>query len=120
MRDGFQAVRARGVNLAFMGANTAHWQMRYANRQRSIAEYRWPRSADPDRGQPDKTVRFRDLRTPRPECELLGAQHEQRIWSKGAQIENEPGPDYPVVSAGDPWCRATGFHNGDVLAGIVG
>jgi hypothetical protein len=112
MRDGFTHARDRGVNLVFVGANTGYWQMRYADNRRTIVEYR---NADRD-PQPDptlKTVKFRDLATPRPECKLLGVQY--------GEIGNA---DYTAVGAGttppDPWFVGTGFKGADVLHGLVG
>ena len=32
MRDAFERARDRGVNLAFVGADIANWQIRYATR----------------------------------------------------------------------------------------
>src|SRR5205823_5779801 len=71
MRDGFEWARDQGTNLAFMGANTGYWQIRYADDRRTIVEYR-NATADPEPDVLTKTVRFRDLVPPRPECELLG------------------------------------------------
>src|SRR6202030_2659503 len=47
IRDALDGAQASGTNMAFMGANTGYWQMRYANNYRAIFEYR-SASADPD------------------------------------------------------------------------
>ena len=39
VRDAFEHGRDKGTNLAFLGANTGYWQIRYANQRRSIVEY---------------------------------------------------------------------------------
>jgi N,N-dimethylformamidase beta subunit-like protein len=74
MRDGFDEALARGVSLAFMGANTCYWQCRYEDRERTIVEYRHV-SRDPHPDHALKTVRWRDLRPPRPERDLIGQQY---------------------------------------------
>src|SRR5581483_3894666 len=71
MRDAFDKARALGTNLAFLGANTGYWQMRYASNRRTIVEYRLAK-LDPERNPALKTVQFRKLVPPRPECELEG------------------------------------------------
>src|SRR5262249_28930642 len=40
MRDAFDAARDAGVNLAFMGANDAYWQVRLQNRGRWVFTYK--------------------------------------------------------------------------------
>jgi hypothetical protein len=112
IRDGFEAARRAGVSLAFMGANTGYWQMRYEDGRRTIVEYR---SADRD-PEPDpalKTVRFRDLATPRPEC-----------WLEGVQWGEIGNADYTAVGAAitptDPWFAGTGFKPTHTLPRLVG
>ncbi|MEA2638203.1 MAG: hypothetical protein QOE18_1260, partial [Chloroflexota bacterium] len=80
MRDGFDDALARGVSLAFMGANTCYWQIRYEDAERTIVEYRDPLS-DPEPDPTLKTVRFRDLAPPRPERELIGQQYADGLGS---------------------------------------
>ena len=110
MRDGFEAARAVGVNLAFMGANTGYWQMRYESGRRTIVEYRTA-DRDPETNPALKTISFRELG--RPECKLLGVQ-----WG---EIGNA---DYTAVGAGiapeDPWFVGTGFTRSDLLPDLVG
>ena len=112
MRDGFEAARRAGVSLAFMGANTGYWQMRYADDRRTIVEYR-SANRDPEQDPALKTVRFRELMTPRPECTLLGV-----MWGEIGDA------DYTAVGASitppDPWFKGTGFKPTDVLPGLVG
>jgi hypothetical protein len=110
MRDAFERARDAGVNLAFLGGNTAYWQMRYEDGSRTIVEYRTG-DRDPEPSLALKTVRFRDLVPARPECGLLGVQ--------SLAIGNA---DYaPVVGTPpDPWFAGTGFTPGSVLKGLVG
>ncbi len=112
MRDAFEAARRAGVNLAFMGANTGYWQMRYVDGGRTIVEYRTA-DRDPETDPALKTVRFRELARPRPECRPEGVQ-----WG---EIGNAA---YTAVGAGstpaDPWFAGTGFKPTDTLPGLVG
>ena len=92
MRDAFERARALGTNLAFTGANTGYWQMRYGNNRRTIVEYRRAK-LDPEPDPALKTIRFRSLAPPRPECELEGVQYTH---SEGER-ESIGGPfDYSV------------------------
>jgi len=112
MFDEFVAARDRGVNLAFMGANTAYWQIRYEDAHRTIVEYR-SNELDPEPNPALKTNRFRRLMPPRPECKLVGVQIDQGVGTSH---------DFTVNAAalGDPWLRGTGFTAGSVLPGLVG
>jgi hypothetical protein len=112
MRTAFDHARDAGVNLAFMGGNTAYWQMRYEDGGRTIVEYRTG-DRDPEPSTALKTVRFRDLVPPRPECQLLGVQS----LAIGAG-------SYTAVAAGytppDPWFARAGFTASSTLPGLVG
>ena len=110
IRDAFEQARDAGTNLAFLGANTGYWQIRYEDDRRTVVEYR-KASADPEPDPALKTVRFRDLVPPRPECELLGVQFGQ-IGIR----------DYAVNPAAlsDPWFQGTGFTAASTLPGLVG
>jgi hypothetical protein len=108
--DAFDAARGAGVNLAFMGGNTAYWQVRYENDRRTLVEYR-SASADPNPVAAEKTVAFAQLG--RPQCELLGVTSRASATSRR---------DYSVVAGalGDPWLAGTGFAAGDTLPNLVG
>jgi N,N-dimethylformamidase beta subunit-like, C-terminal len=110
MRDAFDAARDRGVNLAFMGANDAYWQVVLQNGGRAILAYK--SLYDPNPNQAQKTAMFRELTPPRYECELIGIQHQ------GVGLTWQPG-NYTVVDASDPWMHGTGFTTGAVVKGIV-
>jgi hypothetical protein len=111
MRDAFERARDAGVNLAFLGANDGYWQIRYEDDRRTLVEYRNP-DLDPEADPARKTTTFRGLRTPRPECELLGIGYGQVGDSA----------DYAVNDGAlaDPWFGGTGFTAGSSLHGLVG
>ena len=115
-RDGIGAARDSGVNLAFMGANTGYWQVRLDDGGRTLVEYR-SATNDPSADPATKTVQFRDLVPPRPECELLGVQYDYGIVSSG-----DPPRDYTVNASalGDAWFAGSGFVSGDVVRDVVG
>ena len=112
IRDAFEMARDRGINLAFMGANIGFWQMRYEDDGRTIVEYRRA-ELDPEQNPWLKTVPFRWLYPPRPECELRGVD-----WWGGYG----PSRDYAPVAASlnDPWFAGTGFTADSKLPGLVG
>ena len=112
IRDAFDYARDQGTNLAFLGANTGYWQIRYEDAGRTIVAYKSRYDPEPDPAL--KTTMFRDLVPPRYECELLGIQ------SQGVGLR-WPLSDYVVQAGaiGDPWFANTGFQAGDVVKGIV-
>ncbi len=110
MRDGWEAAQSAGVNLAFMGANAGYWQIRYEDNDRTIVSYKT--SPDPDPDPTDKTVQFRQLSAPRPECQLEGVQFAGTVLYRNYL-------DYSV-DVSDPWFAGTGLTTGSVLPGLVG
>ena len=115
MRDAFDAARALGTNLAFTGTNAAYWQIRYEDAGRTIVGYK-EAAPDPEPDPSLRTIRFRHLTPPRPECELMGVMFH-RI------PEHIGGPrDYTVTDAAtsDPWFAGTGFRAGDKVLDVVG
>jgi hypothetical protein len=112
IRDAFDAARDRGVNLAFMGANVGFWQMRYEDGGRTIVEYR-NAQLDPESDPALKTVQFRRLVPPRPECELRGVD-----WWKGLGAAHDYAP--VAASLNDRWFAGTGFTATSTLPGLVG
>lgn len=109
-RDAFDAARDQGTNLAFMGANTAYWQVRYEDGGRTLVGYK--SAADPIADPALKTMLFRALSPPRYDCALLGVQH----------IGGHGQTDYTVTAAGaaDPWLQGTGLAAGATLSNLVG
>jgi hypothetical protein len=112
MRTAFDAARDAGVNLAFMGANDAYWQVRYQDRHRTILAYKSMYDPNPDPSR--RTAMFRELIPPRLECALIGIQHQ------GVGLHWPPG-DYTVMPTAtqSPWLEHTGLRPGVVLRGIV-
>jgi hypothetical protein len=107
-RTAFERARDAGVNLFFAGANTAYWQIRYADQERTVVGYK----AFPD-PVPEpwlKTTKFRNLEPPRPECKLLGVQF--RLFLEPHAANALP---YRVTSVARRvrWFSGTGLHPGD-------
>jgi len=112
MRDGFDHARDSGMNLAFIGANIGYWQLRYEDGSRTIVEYR-SASADPESDPSLKTVQFRNLVPPRPECQLIGVQ-----W--GEIGDSDYTPVGALHTPPDPWFAGTGFTGNEALPDLVG
>jgi hypothetical protein len=114
-RDAFEAARNSGTNLAFLGADIADSQIRYKHQRRTIVLYR-DASKDPIASPALKTVRFRELVPPRPQCELLG------ISAKSSSAPGDPPRAYAVNpdALGDAWFRGTGFTATSQLPDSVG
>jgi hypothetical protein len=113
-RDGYEAARDAGVDLAFIASNTGFWQVRYEDDYRTIVGYK-ESAPDPSPDRTRTTVMFRKLDAPRPECGLLGVQSHGGL-TRGQQI------DYALQapSLGHRWYRNTGFAAGATLRGLVG
>ena len=114
MRDGMEAARDAGVNLAFFGANAAYRQIRFepsaTGPDRHQVNYR--ASADPIRSTDpaQTTVSFREGPVNRPENTLIGQQYEC----------NPVRADMVVSDAGS-WVYAnTGVTDGQHLEIVVG
>jgi N,N-dimethylformamidase beta subunit-like, C-terminal len=116
MRDAFERARAAGTNLAFVGANTDFWQIRYEDGRRTVVEYR-KAGRDPETDPAQKTVMARNLEPPRPECELLGVQG---IVEPGQQSIGVMDLAVNPAALADPWFAQTGFTATSVLPGLVG
>ena len=115
MRDAFDTAVAVGTNVAFTGTNAAYWQIRYEDGGRTIVGYK-EAAPDPEPNPALRTVKFRDLVPPRPECALMGVMYLRHP-------EHIPGPiDYTVTAAArsDPWFAGTGFEPGDKVLDVVG
>jgi hypothetical protein len=115
IRDAFDSARDLGTNLAFTGSNAGYWQIRYEDGGRTIVGYK-DAAPDPEPDPSLRTVRFRQLDPPRPECELEGVMY-YRIR------ESQSGPvDYTATDAAswNAWFRGTGFQPGDKVLDVVG
>lgn len=115
MRDAFEDAVAVGTNLACMGANTAYWQCRFEDGDRTMVEYRF-RDTDPVRDPASQSIKFRDLVPPRPEALLLGVAYQE-----GMKRSQDPARSYTVAApADDPWLLDTGLAPGVELPDRVG
>ena len=116
MRDAYQAARAAGVNLVFLGGNIGYWQARYEDSDRTLVEYR-SATLDPDPNPAQKTVRFSQPPVNRPECELLGIG-----YSGGGTDPTDPPRSYAVTQAAlsNPWFQGTGLSPGHTIFDSVG
>lgn len=110
--DAFENARDNGTNLAFLGGNSAFWQVRYEDDGQTMICYKETVEEDPLYGTGLETDLFRNLG--RPECELLG------VMSVGAGLYNLP--DYTVQEEAmdHPWMADTGFEPGDKIVGVIG
>jgi hypothetical protein len=114
-RDAFDAARDAGTNLAFTNSNASYWQVRYEDGGRTLVGYK-EAAPDPEPDPALRTIRFRELSPPRPECALLVVMF-YRIR------DHYSGPvDYTVTDAAnaDPWFAGTGFKPGDKVLDVVG
>ena len=115
MRDAFDDALARGVSLAFMGANTCYWQIRYEDGERTIVEYR-DFNVDPEPDPTLKTERFRDLSPPRAECDLIGQQYADGLGSPSDVRAFRFVPAF----AGNPWADGLDIEPDRPLERLVG
>lgn len=118
MRDHYEAARAGGVSLAFLGANIGFWQVRFAPGadgmpDRRMIAYKEAASLDPLYGKNDAdvTAAFRSTLLKRPENALLGVMSGDWHFA-----------DFPWrVSNASHWLYAgLGVHDGDRIPGLVG
>jgi DNA-binding beta-propeller fold protein YncE len=118
MRDHYEAARAGGVSLAFLGANIGFWQVRFAPGadgmpDRRMIGYKEDASLDPLAGtdNADVTAAFRGTLLNRPENALLGVMSGDWHFV-----------DFPWrVSNASHWLYAgLGVHDGDRIPGLVG
>jgi N,N-dimethylformamidase beta subunit-like, C-terminal len=115
IRDVFETARAQGTNLAFLNSNAAYWQVRYEDDGRTIVGYK-EAAPDPEPNAALRTIRFRHVTPPRPECALQGVMFYRIRESLGPAI------DYVVTETarGDPWLNGTGLVPGDRIIDVVG
>jgi hypothetical protein len=116
MREAVEKARARGTDLAFLGANTMYWRIRLddtaTGRERLQTGYRSDAYLDPlrEKRPSEATSRFRDPPDGTSEQGVVGMEYEC----------------YPVdadfVVASPTWWgfRGTGMSRGDRLPGLVG
>ncbi len=116
MRRTVLDARARGTNLAFLGANTMYWRVRLEDRPtgpgRLLVGYRDDAWLDPMREDipAETTARFRDLPVPRPEHGLVGMKYECYPVHT----------DYVVMTPRWWGFRGTGVRRGEHVSGLIG
>lgn len=123
-----ERIFAQGGNTLFLGANTAYWQVRYAdvNSRQGAEEGRqmtcYKSLDDPIRcrveADPDLyvTARFREGAR-RPETMLVGVAYQSNLPYRE---HLEPPYAYRVVSVDLPFFEGTGYRAGDEVAAIIG
>jgi hypothetical protein len=99
MRDHVEAARDGGVNLAFLSANTAYWQIELEARGRVMVCHKKSRKG---------TGRWRDAG--RPEEALLGVMYA------GDPVDG----DLVVADASHALFEGSGLADGDRLSGLLG
>ena len=116
MRDHVTAWRDGGIHLAFLGSNTAYWQIRYEDisslpgdqEPRTIVNYRrW-------KIEPNKTkyasIKFRDQR---PEALMVGLEY--------VDPGGDPFDEDMIVYDDSHWIfNGTGVAKGDKISGMLG
>jgi hypothetical protein len=140
MRDGVEQARNSGVGLAFLGADTASWQMRFepdslGAQDRTVVCYK-DASRDPLFGRDNSrvTTKWRDNPVNRPENALIGIMFSSYSdgdigfpWRLTATSANLPlpllgetglraGQQYGCALVGYEWDRT--FDNGATPAGL--
>ena len=121
MRNNLTAGLNKGMSLAFFGADTMDWQIRYENSasgtpNRVIVCYR-DGSIDPIASQNPSlaTVLWRNAPVNQPQNALLGS-----MFNGITGAFETPGYAW-VVSDASSWVYGgTGLNNGDAIAGLVG
>lgn len=123
MRDHVMTWRDEGVHLAFLGSNTAYWQIRYEDNSddkssleadssdsesRTMVCYR-RKNRDPIKTQ-YRTTKWRHVR---PEALLVGVEY---LFPLG-----DPFDEDLIVSNSEHWMfNNTGVKKGDALPGLLG
>ena len=111
-RDRADKALASGTSIINLGANQAYWQVRLEpsadGRPRRIVTCYKADKRDPEGLKSlDRTAKFRDLASPRPENALLGVMFSAR-WHQFAHPT--------VITKEDHWAfEGTGFKNGDTI-----
>lgn len=117
----------QGGNTLFLGANTAYWQVRYAdvglpqgNEGRQLICFK--SESDPIRYRAGAdaglhmTTRFRE-NARRPETMLAGVAYQSNLPFRH---QNHPRYAYRVVDTDLPFFEGTGYAAGDYVADIIG
>ncbi len=109
MRTAVEAARDRGTNLAFLGANSVYWRVRFQDSGRTMAGYK-SAALDPVKGSRSTTVQWRQRPAPLPEHSLVGMLYEC-FPARGALVVHTPG--FFLY-------QGTGVSAGTRFAGLIG
>jgi hypothetical protein len=117
MYDAVETARDSGINLAFLGADAVHWQVRlepsttHDTPDRVIVCYR-DATLDPAPDPNLKTLEWRDPSLNRPQQSLIGVQYSGGL---------NPNVPFVAQSTDGNWVYLdTGFKDGDQAQPIVG
>ena len=116
IRDAAEGARDAGVNLAFFGANSVYWQVRFEASATRVANrvmvcYR-DVTKDPVQGA-TTTVQFRQPPLNRPDQVLVGVSFTSQTSGNGYT-------SYVVMNSSHWVYAGTGFRDGDSVPGILG
>src|SRR2546422_1468375 len=119
MLDAVVAARDAGVNLAFFGADTNAWQVRFEPSSggvpnRVLVCYR-DATIDPISDPSLKTVNWRNPLLNRAEQALVGVQFTTQVPFNGGNYV-----PYVVTNSGNWVYAGTGFRDGDSVSTLVG
>ena len=105
------SARDHGVNLIFLGANSAYWRTRLESNDRTVVVWKG-NVGDPYVNNPGMiTNKWGENPTPFNQSQLLGALYGGILAS----------PVFYVVQGANAWpIKGTGLKTGDVIAGVVG
>jgi hypothetical protein len=115
-REAVQGARDAGVNIAFVGANTGYWQVRFepsssGTPNRTMVAYKQRYQQDPQYPSRLTTGLFRDPPVSLPENQLLGVMYGSNV------VLSRP----IVIDDATTWVTAgTGLRTGDQLPYLLG
>lgn len=105
MRTTVEALRDKGTNLAFMGANSVYWRIRFEHDAREVVSFKF--DTDPTTSGPTATNLWRDYRS---EASLVGQLYEC-FPAHGDMVVRDP--DFFAFAG-------TGATRGSSYPGLVG
>ena len=114
MRAAALSAIGSGINLAFLGANSAYWQVRFADSSRRLLiGYKEFASLDPAASTDPAhvTTRWRDAPLNQPENAMVGAMFGSWMWTSAPFTVTDP----------TSWLWAgAGVQAGSIIAGVYG
>jgi hypothetical protein len=114
MRDAVRGAIAAGTNVAFLGANSSYWQVRFADASRRLMfGYKEFANLDPAASSDPAhlTTRWRDPPLRAPENAMVGAMYGSWMWTSAPLTVTNP----------SSWLWAgAGVQAGSIIAGVYG